>query len=202
MGDLQSILAELSRNDGGARILVGPSGDIMKLTSSSAALFGYTSRELVHRHVTTLIPRRFHSDHDALHHAFLAAPAERPMGKGRNLYGLRKDGTEIEVEIGLNPITTDAGVFTLVTLRRLDEESRRSSVAQKARRLYGKRIQFRLRNGEIGEGRVMSNTSVSLVLYQGASSSAAAHKIRILLLADIAHLITLFELPARARFAA
>jgi PAS domain S-box-containing protein len=46
---------------------------------------------------------------------------------GRDLYGMRKDGTKVPVEIGLNPIRTRAGLMVLsavtdITERKLADE--------------------------------------------------------------------------------
>lgn len=38
------------------------------------------------------------------------------MGGGRDLFAMRKDGTEFPVEIGLNPVETEDGMFVLSTI--------------------------------------------------------------------------------------
>jgi signal transduction histidine kinase/ActR/RegA family two-component response regulator len=43
------------------------------------------------------------------------------MGVGRDLFAVRKDGTEIPVEVGLSPIETDEGVFVLAALTDISE---------------------------------------------------------------------------------
>src|SRR5271157_6538880 len=88
-------------------------GTIVMVNTQAERAFGYSRAELVGQPVEMLVPERFRGHHPELRKTFLADPRPRPMGAGRDLYGLKKDGSEFPVEIGLNPIETDEGTMVL-----------------------------------------------------------------------------------------
>ena len=47
---------------------------------------------------------------------YFSNPQARPMGVGRDMHGLRKDGVEFPVEIGLNPVETLSGIVVLASV--------------------------------------------------------------------------------------
>ncbi len=87
-----------------AMIMVNSTGNIVLVNSQTEKSFGYTREELLSMEVEALIPQRFSEQHHGFRNAFFRTPDRREMGSGRDLFGRRKDGTEIPIEIGLNPI--------------------------------------------------------------------------------------------------
>jgi len=114
-----------------AMVMINAAGLIEMVNNQAERVFGYSRDELLGKSVEMLVPERFRGHHPSLRSGFFAAPASRPMGAGRDLYGLRKDGSEFPVEIGLNPIETEDGMMVLSAIvdisarKRLEERFRR-----------------------------------------------------------------------------
>ena len=87
-----------------AIMLVDANGMIVMVNEQLAGRFGYARVDLIGQPVEVLIPQRYRANHLGLFQAYLLTPVPRPMGSGRDLFGLRKDGTEFPVEIGLSPL--------------------------------------------------------------------------------------------------
>jgi PAS domain S-box-containing protein len=107
-----------------AMVMVDRAARIVMVNAQAERVFGYSRAELLGQPVEMLVPERFRDRHPRLREAFLAEPQARPMGAGRDLYGLRKDGTEFPVEIGLNPIETDEGAMVLSAIVDITERKR------------------------------------------------------------------------------
>jgi len=97
-------------------VMVDRTGKIVLVNREAERLFGYTREEMLSQPIEHLVPERFRRGHPVFRTDFFANPQTRAMGAGRELYGLRKDGVEIPVEIGLNPIETDEGFFVLASV--------------------------------------------------------------------------------------
>src|SRR2546421_693707 len=114
-------------------VMIDRTGTITLVNREAERLFGYAREELLGQPIEHVVPERFRRGHPVFRTDFFANPQTRAMGAGRELYGLRKDGVEIPVEIGLNPIETDEGLFVLASVvditarKRAETELRRSN---------------------------------------------------------------------------
>src|SRR5690606_18795617 len=95
-------------------IVVNATGEIAMVNPRALNLFGYESvEELVGKNIEILIPRRFLHTHQGHREGFMKTPAARKMGVGRDLLGVKKDGTEFPVEVSLSPFSTSEGQFVV-----------------------------------------------------------------------------------------
>ena len=107
-----------------AAMTVGGSGRIVLTNNKLERLFGYERHELEGQPVEILVPNDAREHHPDLRAAFFEYPSPRSMGTGRDLYGLARSGEKIPVEIGLNPIQTEAGVQVMATVLDIRERKR------------------------------------------------------------------------------
>jgi len=113
-------------------ILVDQQGQIILVNAQIEHQFGYSRHELLGQPVELLVPESFRAAHVGDRQRFFSAPSTRQMGKGRELFGRRKDGSEFPIEIGLNPVDTPEGIHVLASViditerKRLEQQLRRT----------------------------------------------------------------------------
>jgi len=104
-------------------LMVDHNGVITLVNRLIEAVFGYERQELIGRPLETLIPERYRARHPALRQGSVHMPSVR-VGAGREVVGLRKDGTEIPVELALNPLELNGTVHGLGMIIDLTERKR------------------------------------------------------------------------------
>jgi PAS domain S-box-containing protein len=105
-------------------LMMNEQGLIVLVNQQTERLFGYPREELLGQKIEVLVPERFRQRHPDFRRAFLGEPKARAMGGGRDLYGIRKDGVEVPIEIGLNPLSTPEGSFVLSSVVDITERKR------------------------------------------------------------------------------
>jgi PAS domain S-box-containing protein len=116
-------------------LMVDEHGIILLVNRQMEKQFGYERAEMIGQPVEMLVPPHMRSHHAGDREEFSAHPKMRAMGKGRDLYGVSKDGREFPVEIGLNPIQTKSGMRVLASVVDISERKLTQERLKKAERL-------------------------------------------------------------------
>jgi PAS domain S-box-containing protein len=83
-------------------ILTGKKGEIVLANPEAERLFGYHPNELLGKSIEVLLPQRVRSSHVGYREGFYTQPSSRRMGHGRDLFAIKKNGSEFPVEVSLS----------------------------------------------------------------------------------------------------
>jgi diguanylate cyclase (GGDEF)-like protein/PAS domain S-box-containing protein len=165
-----------------AMVLVDRRGRIALVNSQAVKMFGYSREELNAQSVEVLIPERFRGGHPRHRMEFSSSARARPMGAGRDLYAVRKDGSEFPVEIGLNPIEADdellvmSAIVDITERKRAEEQIRYLAMSDPLTGLANYRRLLEVLDSEIKRyGRTARSFAVLLLDLDGLKKINDAH---------------------------
>jgi len=112
-------------------VMVNSDGVITLVNKKVEEMFGYDREQLLGASIEKLVPEASRERHRAHVRAYTRSPAPRSIGERGDLLGVRRDGTEFQVEIGLSTMATPNGVSTVASI--VDVTERRRSADARAR---------------------------------------------------------------------
>ena len=113
-------------------VAINDQGLIQIVNQRTQSIFGYEAAEMIGQPVEILLPERLRAQHILKRQKYAQEPQPREMERLENLYGLRKNGEEFPVEIGLNSINTEKGLLMLASIN--DITIRQTTQRELARR--------------------------------------------------------------------
>jgi len=118
-----------------AVLLVDAEGTIVLANARAQAMFGYERAELCGGPVERLVAPALRDVHVEHRLGFVAHPEARPMGARHDLVALRRDGSELPVDIMLAPIEGPAGEsLVMAVVRDITDRRRREDEARSLHR--------------------------------------------------------------------
>jgi PAS domain S-box-containing protein len=116
-----------------AMLLVDGSGQILMANPAAERLFGFAREELLQCGVDALVPVATRGHHAGLRDSYGRDPRARPMGVQTELTASRKDGTEVQVEIALSPLSIEGVPYTVASIRSIEAYPRIVQAQRRAR---------------------------------------------------------------------
>jgi len=121
-------------------VVVSKDQVIVASNTSANEMFGYEAGFLVGQSLNVLIPQEHRSGHGDHFNSFMQRSGKRQMGKGRDLYGVKKNGLKFPVEAGLNPFLVEderyvMAIVTDITERKDYTENLERTVKERTQQL-------------------------------------------------------------------
>ena len=141
-------------------LVIDQSGNITIANDFLMKEFGYSEPgELVGKKMEVLIPPRYRHQHVHDRDQFIEHPSTRPMGIGRDLFGITKDGKEIPVEISLSNYKDENGFFSIAFISDITPRIEAENILRQQRlQLAAMNKEMEALNEEL-EGKVEARTA-------------------------------------------
>ncbi len=115
-------------------ITIGENGRINSFNASCARLFGYAPEEVIGKELKMLMPPPYQAEHDGYMRSYLDTGIAKIIGTaGREVAGLRKDGTIFPLDLSITHFTLDGTRYFTGCLR--DVTTQKAAIAEREKLL-------------------------------------------------------------------
>ncbi len=114
-------------------ITIDEQGIIESFNPAAEKIFGYRAEEVVGENVKILMPEPYHSEHDGYLREYLETGVKKIIGSGREVVGLRKDGTVFPMEVEISEVQIEGRYLFIGITRDITERKRHEMELQQAR---------------------------------------------------------------------
>ncbi len=132
-----------------AMVLTNNRGIISLINKQTEDLFGYRRSELMGKPLDLLIPPRFKKAYKKDEVDYFKNPNLRELTHREELYGLHKDGREIPLEIGLNPLMLDDSLSVIASIIDITERKKAQENLVKAESRYRSTLEHMMEGFQI-----------------------------------------------------
>ena len=105
-------------------IMADSHGNIALVNLQAEKVFGYSREELLGQSVDMLLPDNAGVSHARKRASYMKNPSTRAMGVASDVFGRRKDGSLVPLEIGLTPLWISGEMFVLASIADIGERLR------------------------------------------------------------------------------
>ncbi len=119
--DTDATMRALLENAAQAILAIDQRGEIVLANAAAEAMYGYDRSELIGQPLSRLVPATAVARHAVHVSRWFREPMRRPMGKGGELSGLRKNGTAFSVEVSLSSVETRDGILGVAFISDISE---------------------------------------------------------------------------------
>lgn len=116
-------------------ITINQDGIIQTANPAAAALFQYPLEAFIGRNVNFLMPEPYRAEHDGYLHNYTTTGQRKIIGLGREVVGLRSDGTTFPMHLSVGKYETDGKVFFTGIIHDLSERTQADAMAARLGRV-------------------------------------------------------------------
>ena len=122
-----------------AIITIDEKGKVESMNPAAERLFGYKSTDVVGQNIKMLMPNPYQQEHDGYLHNYLTTGQKKIIGIGREVVGLRKDGSTFPMDLAASEVQLGSRRLFTGIVRDISERAK----AETQLRFFANELQMR-----------------------------------------------------------